>query len=128
VTAEEQIRAAIDSFTRAYRAKDLAALLGLYGDDLIKDRAGAPPEGKQRTAERVRGVFDAFDTDIEVEVAEIRVSGDMAFARGSFIVTLTPRDGRATTTLRRRYLEIWSNETGAWRVIRTMDNEAPWAP
>ena len=125
MTAEEQIRSAIASFADAYRARELDNLVSLYSDDLIKDRAGALSETKAQAAQRVRRVFEDFDTDIEVEIAEIYACGDLAYVRGAFTVTLSPRGGDSPATIRRRYLEIWRNEAGSWRVARTMDNETP---
>jgi ketosteroid isomerase-like protein len=124
MTAEDQIRSAIESFGSAYRSKDLETLAGVYSEFLIKDRAGAVAERKGETTSRIQQVFRDFDTDIDVQVAEIEVSGDLAYVRGAFTVTLTPRAGQTPTVLERRYLEIWRNEAGCWRVTRTMDNEA----
>ena len=123
MTAKDEIQSAISSFNSAYRRGDIDALLGCYSEDLIKDRAGAPPEGKAQTAQRIRQVFVDYETDLQVQIAEISTSGDLAYVRGTFTVTLRPRGGGSPLILARRYLEIWRNEAGAWRVIRTMDNE-----
>lgn len=123
MSAEEEIRAAIETFNAAYRRGDLAALLSVYSEELIKDRAGAPSEGKSQTAARIREVFAGYETDLAVRIAEVWVSGDLACVRGSFTVTLRPRSGGKAVSFARRYLEIWRNESGVWRVIRTMDNE-----
>jgi len=123
MSAEEAIRRAIEAFCRAYRDGDLDALLACYSDDLIKDRAGAPAERKAQTAARVARVFAECDTDIDVEVDEIASSGDLAYVRGSFVVALKPRSGAPPAKVTRRYLEIWRNEAGNWRVTRTLDNE-----
>ncbi|HYV98030.1 MAG TPA: DUF4440 domain-containing protein [Gemmatimonadaceae bacterium] len=124
MTAEESIRATIASFASAYRAGRLGDLLDTYSDELIKTRAGAPPENKPETAERLRHVMAHYETDIAATVDELCVSGDLAYARGAFTVVLRPRAGGEATTIARRYLEIWRNEGGTWRVVRTMDNQA----
>src|SRR6478672_2965889 len=123
MTAEDEIRSAIRSFATAYRNGDIDALLASYSEDLIKDRAGAPSESKAQTAQRVRQVFRSHRTDIDVQISEVLVGGDLACVRGAFTVTLLPREGGSPVSIARRYLEIWRNEDGAWRVIRTMDNE-----
>ena len=120
---EDAIRAAIESFNSAYRSKDLEALAATYSEDLIKDQAGAPPQSKSETIARLRQVFELCDTDIQVDVDETVISADLAYVRGSFGVTLKPLSGHGAKTIRRRYIEIWRNEDGAWRVTRTMDNE-----
>jgi len=118
----EAILAAVRAFVDAYNAGDLEALLAYYDDDLVKVRQGAAPETKEETALRVRDVFDRFDTSVEVSNTEVEVRGDMAFTRGSFRVTLTPREGGEGQQISRRYLEIWRKRGGRWRVARTMDN------
>jgi len=123
MTAEDEIRSAIRSFATAYRNGDIDTLLASYSEDLIKDRAGAPSESKAQTAQRVRQVFRSHRTDIDVQISEVLVGGDLACVRGAFTVTLLPREGGSPVSIARRYLEIWRNEDGAWRVIRTMDNE-----
>ena len=91
MSANSEIRQAIDRFATAYRSGDLDSLLAYYSEDLIKDRAGAPSEHKPETAERIREVFATHATDIVVTVDEIVSSGDLAFVRGSFVIKLASR-------------------------------------
>jgi uncharacterized protein (TIGR02246 family) len=120
----EAILAAIQAFVVAYNSSDLGALLAYYADDLVKVRQGAEPKSKVETARRLREVFDRFQTHVKVSNTEVVVSGDMALTRGTFRVTLTPRDGGERQEVARRYLEIWHKRDGAWQVTRTMDNVA----
>jgi uncharacterized protein (TIGR02246 family) len=119
---QKAIEAAIAQFAIAYNAGDLERVLAYYGDDLIKVRQGAPPETKAQTAQRVAAVFEKFRSRVDVVIDEIRVSGEIAYTRGSFRVTLTPKAGGETQVAERRYLEIWRKEHGRWLVVRTMDN------
>ena len=73
--------------------------------------------------DRIQQVFARSDTDIQVAIDELIVSGDLAYARGSFQVTLTSRSSQETKTLQQRYIEVWRNEEGVWRVTRTINNE-----
>ncbi|HWW82965.1 MAG TPA: DUF4440 domain-containing protein [Vicinamibacterales bacterium] len=118
----EVILEAIQSFAIAYNAGDLTAVLASYDDDLVKMRHGAEPESKAETARRVQDVFARFETKVEVSNVELEVNGDMAFTRGTFVVTLAPRGGGETQQVARRYLEIWRKREGRWRVARTMDD------
>ena len=123
VSDRQLIEAAISEFTEAYNSGNLNEIIKYYGEDLIKVRNGAPPETKPETTQRIRDVFEHYRTRVEVVTDEIEVHGDMAFTRGTFRVTLTPKsaEGQAQI-LNRRYLEIWRKEQGRWRVVRTMDN------
>jgi ketosteroid isomerase-like protein len=119
---KKAIESAIAEFASAYNAGDLARVLAYYGDDLIKVRNGAPPETKAETAKRIAAAFEKFRSRVEVANEEIHVSGDFAFTRGSFRVTLMPKAGGDSQIADRRYLEIWRKESGRWLVVRTMDN------
>jgi len=118
----QQIKDAIGEFILAYNGGNLDGVLACYAQDLIKTRQGATPESKTQTAERVADVFKQFDSRVDVGIDEIEVSGDMAFTRGTFRVTLTPKSGGEPITIDRRYLEIWRRQSGRWLVARTMDN------
>lgn len=122
MSEHEAILSTIASFVTAYNAGNLEDLLNYYADDLIKVRQGAEPESKEELAGRLRRLFDRFDTEVEVNNSEIVVSGNIAYTRGSFRVTISPRDGGDKQQVTRRYLEIWRKRDGAWQVARTMDN------
>jgi uncharacterized protein (TIGR02246 family) len=122
LSEEKTIEASISEFVKAYNEGNLERVLAYYTEDLIKVRQGGPAETKAETAKRVAGVFDKFRSRVDVNNDEIRVSGEMAYTRGSFRVTLTPKAGGETQVIERRYLEIWRKENGRWRVARTMDN------
>jgi uncharacterized protein (TIGR02246 family) len=122
MTVEEEIKRVIDEFIKAYNSGDIDAVLACYGDDLVKLRQGAPPETKAEVARRVANVFNKFHSRVDVRNDEILVAGELAFTRGSFRVSLTPRAGGEAQTIDRRYLEVWGKENGRWSVIRTMDN------
>jgi len=122
VNEEKAIEDSISEFVRVYNAGNLEGVLAYYTEDLIKVRQGGPAETKAETAKRVAGVFDKFRSRVNVSNDEIRVSGQMAYTRGAFRVTLTPKAGGEPQVIERRYLEIWRKENGRWRVARTMDN------
>ena len=124
MSGRDEVQAAIDGFIAAYNSGDLNGVLDSYDDSLIKLRQGATPETKSEVARRLAQVFETFRTRVEVLNQEIEVSGDLAFARGRFRVTFTPRAGGERRELQRRYLEIWRRRGGRWRVARTMDNTA----
>ena len=115
----------ITKFRDAYNAGDIDAIAGCYSESLLKLRSGAPPESKAEVISRVERAFRDFDGRLEVSNDEIKAGGDLAFTRGSLVLTLTPRAGGQPTVVRRRYLEIWRNEGGRWLVFRTMDNSGP---
>lgn len=116
------ILASIEDFRVAYDAGDIETIAGYYSDELVKLRQGAPPETKSAVVERLAASFREYRGRLEVVNDEIGISGDLAFVRGSFTVTLVHSTRGETQTAQRRFLEIWRRESGGWRVGRTMDN------
>jgi ketosteroid isomerase-like protein len=113
---------AIARFKAAYDSGNLEGIAVCYSDDLVKVRQGAPPETKPEVIARIAAVLRDYAGRVEVDNEELEGSGDFAFTRGSFIVTLTPKAGGVPKKIKRRYLELWRKERGTWLVIRTMDN------
>ena len=122
VDDRQEIQSTISRFVEAYNAGRIDELLAVYSDDYLKLRNGASPETKVDTHRRLNAVFDQFHTRVDVKVDEIQTSGDMAFSRGSYEVSLAPKGGGESQTIRRRSLEVWRKESGKWRVARFMDN------
>lgn len=116
------ISLAIASFKAAYDSGNLDAIAACYGDDLVKLRQGAPAETKAEVIARIAAILRDYAGRVEVDNEELDGSGDFAFTRGKFLVTLTPRAGGTPKTIERRYLELWRKEGGRWLVMRTMDN------
>ena len=91
-------------------------------DDLINTCRGAPPETKAEAARRLAAAFDGFNSRVQVSNDEVFTTGEVAFTRGRFRVTLQPKSGGETRANDRRYLEVWRKEGGRRLVMRTMDN------
>lgn len=125
MTQETQnIENSIEAFIAAYNSGDLNTVLSYYGDDLIKLRAGSASESKGELASRLAKVFADYQTNVEVSNDETLASGDIAFTRGTFRVTLAPKKDGDPVVLNRRYFELWRKSNGRWLVVRTMDNDA----
>ena len=93
MTDDTAIKSAISEFVNAYNSGNIDKVLEYYTHDLVKVRNGAPPETKLETGRRVAAVFDKFHSRVDVVTDEIQVSGNIAFTRGRFRVTLNPRAG-----------------------------------
>lgn len=123
------IQAAIEAFVAAYNAGDVERCLEVYSDDWVdmphETRTLVGRAAKEAMAARFRHIFARFRPRLELDTEEIRVSGDMAFDRGTLVVALEPKAGGVTQELRARFLEVWRREPGgAWKVVRSMDNAA----
>jgi ketosteroid isomerase-like protein len=112
----------IEQFRQAFATGNIQGIQEYYSDDLLKFRAGVPPEGKVDVVTRLRNTFPNYNCLVEVTNDEIIVEGGLAVARGTYIVTLTPKAGGDAQVVRRRFLEVWKREGHVWRAYRAMDN------
>jgi ketosteroid isomerase-like protein len=120
--ARIDIMRAVEQFRQAFATGNIEGVKEYYSDDLLKFRAGVPPEGKTVVVTRLIETFRNYNCHVDVTNDEIIVEGGLAFARGTYVVTLTPKAGGDAQIARRRFLEIWKREGRVWRAFRAMDN------
>jgi ketosteroid isomerase-like protein len=62
-------------------------------------------------------------SDFKVEMLEIEGRGDLAYVRGTYSMTVTPRGASGPTKDTGKYIEIWRKQAdGSWKVIRDIFN------
>jgi uncharacterized protein (TIGR02246 family) len=111
----ERIAAANAVFMAAFKRGDAAGMTKAYTADALL----APPHSDfVRGAEAIQrfwtGVITLGLRDLELETAEIEVHGELAVETGRY--TLRTPDG--ATADRGKYLVVWQNERGAWKLRR----------
>jgi ketosteroid isomerase-like protein len=112
----------IDQWLDGYNKADSAQMMDVFSDDFTMEDASAPGSlDKTQTAHLYDGIFAKYDTRIEGITDEVRASGDMAFDRGHFTITLTPKAGGTTVVQKGRFLEVWERKDGVWKVQRLMN-------
>jgi ketosteroid isomerase-like protein len=121
-TARMDIMRAVEQFRQAFATGNIKGIEEYYSDELLKFRAGAPAEGKIDVLTRLGAAFPIYNGHVEVWNDEIIVEGGLAFARGTYVVTLMPKAGGDAQVARRRFLEVWRREGHVWRAYRAMDN------
>jgi uncharacterized protein (TIGR02246 family) len=130
ISAIGAVREALQS---AENASDPDAAAALLTDDAVLMVPDFPvQEGRTACLAFLRDVMgwlaENFDRRIRYDSAETAVDGDVAFDRGTFSFTVTPRSGGETTQTTGKYLWILRRSaTGSWRVSRVIvarDEEA----
>src|SRR5579859_4230721 len=112
----------IDQWLDGYNKADVPQMMDVFSDDFSMDAEGAPGTLDKAQSTRIYdGVFAKYDTHIEGITDELRASGDMAFDRGHYTITLTPKGGGATVVHKGHFLEVWERKDGVWSVQRIMD-------
>ena len=122
----EAVRARAEGLAAAEAAKDVAAVLTFYTDDIIGQFAGAPQvQGKEAIGDGYRQLFENFHecsaTTIHIEVA---ASGDLAYNYGVWKGILTGPEGDLLDM--GKYLCVWKKIDGEWySAIYSSTSDAP---
>ena len=116
----QAIRHLQDQLTLAYNTGDAGLLASLHSADVVRMPPGAPDVvGKEAVLEGSRESFALADVELSNVSDEIRVSGDLAFARGVATSTSTPQDGSEGASSSTRYLHIYRRQPdGGWLISR----------
>jgi ketosteroid isomerase-like protein len=116
----------IEQWLDGYRHGDVARMMEVFSEDFTDEQQGTAAEMDKAEVERAfKGVFAKYRTEIDAVTDELRVSGDLAFDRGHYTVTLTPKAGGAPIVQQGRFLEVWKRERGTWRVQHIVDMHDP---
>lgn len=132
LTEEEgnRIRQAGRAWVEAMRAGDVDSLTSLYAEDAVLMPPGAPAvQGRQAIAEFM-AAMPAFET-IELTHEDIEGQGDLAYARGSYLMSFlaVPGDTASVVTERGKFVEIRERrEDGSWPMVVDIWNANGSAP
>ena len=119
-------RAAIDSagqtFVKNVLASDYTALVkAYYADDAILLPPNMPAATGHAAIEAVLRTFPPI-TAFTIQQEELAGTGDLAYQRGRYRMTLAP-PGMAAIPDSGKYLEIWrKGADGTWKIVRDMFN------
>ncbi len=119
-TAQEsaELAALGERWMETFEAGDMDGLVGLYTEDAIF----LPPNGELiRGIDGVREHLQALkDTGLkgDLETLEAMVAGDLGYRLGTF--TLTTPDGEVAD--RGKYIEIWRQVGGEWKIASDIYN------
>ena len=120
---EKAIRAEVDRWTQLIKAKDAAAIAGLYAEDGAVMPPNAPI-GKGRAAIQQTWASlvatPGFDLAIVPEQIVVSSSGDMALDRGTYKLAMAP-DGKAITDTG-KYVVVWRKVDGQWKAAADIFN------
>jgi uncharacterized protein (TIGR02246 family) len=117
-------------WNRAYAERDAAALASMYADDAA---LANPGERLVRGKDGIREATAAFASDPNLRVAfeanriQVAQSGDLAYTRGNYTLTMTDPDSGGPETSTGHYLTVWQKQSdGSWKAVE--DFITPGAP
>jgi len=118
------IKEKLKQFAVTVNAGDFEGWISLWTDDGIQMFPGAPARiGKEQIRAGMKPAFDQFILKMVITNKELRVSGDLGFARGTYTESLIPKAGGKTEKYDGKYLTILERQAdGFWKVARDCFN------
>ncbi len=127
----EAINKASDEFVAAAKANDTEGLVSVYAADAVLMPPNDPAaKGSEAVRAWMQSFLDQFTIeDFSISAEEVVVTGDWAFRRGTFTMTLSPAVGGEQTQDAGKFIEIWQRQAdGSWKIARDIwnsDNPLP---
>ena len=116
-----------EQFMNLFRAGDATALARLYTENAVLMPPGEPAvTGRKAIELKLQTTFDRFTAVLNVTFDEIEISGDWAFERGSYTLTLTPKvEDEPIREVGKYLLILRRNSDGSWKLARDIWNSDP---
>ena len=109
----------------ALNAGDWARLNEVTDDDYVAIIRGTPTSGRERLQASNQRFLEQWKDEEAWLPVETIIDGDLAFQRGSFTMTLTPRQGGEARSLAGTYMHIYQRKPdGSWALTRAMAETA----
>jgi uncharacterized protein (TIGR02246 family) len=129
----EAVKATVEAFGKAMNAGDPAAMTAAMTDKTVyADNHFPVAVGAEAVKAMYTAVTSQFSTEFQVPVDEVRVAGDLAVARGTWTMTMTPKTpGLAPIKDRGSWMLTASRQAdGSWKwdaVVPNSDQALPGA-
>jgi uncharacterized protein (TIGR02246 family) len=107
----------VEAFAKAMNAGDAEGLVAMMTDKTVfADNHFPVATGKAAVQQMYVAVFSQFSAEFAAPVDDVRVAGDMAVARGTWTITLTPKAaGLAPAT-----------DGGSWMALSSRQADGSW--
>ncbi|MEZ4862195.1 MAG: SgcJ/EcaC family oxidoreductase [Caldilineaceae bacterium] len=131
----EAITAEIDALFTEYGASlgagDAERWIALWTEDGVQSPPGAPPNvGREAIFAAINAALEQFAfADMQIDIDEVLVAGDLAIARGMYTVTYVPHDGSTPIPVDGKYTSTFQRQPdGNWKLYRDIFNSNVTAP
>lgn len=116
-TVEREIRGWIDSWTKAFSAKDVDRMMELYTDDVVAYDIVPPLQyiGKPAYRADYQQFFAQYEDNLRVELRDLRVgaSGELGYATGLEMISGTLKHGQKSN-MWVRFTSLFRKLNGKW--------------
>ena len=113
-----------DNYALANNTGDLELYMSLMADDIVKMPPNKPAfSGKELLREKKEKGYANYTIEMAIYNEEVQVDGDLAFSRGTYTVSKTPKAGGETVYVDGKYLTILKRQPdGSWKIYRDCYN------
>src|SRR5713101_92960 len=123
VTEDEKfLRNVAHEFEEGFNSGDVDRIMRFYADTYVDVNLRNPVQTRAERREYYAKVMTRPGIHLNVRPDDILIRGDLAFVRGTILLTQDAGGGGETTGIELRYLEICERvPDGTWRVMWGMD-------
>jgi ketosteroid isomerase-like protein len=125
-TAEEQVRQAEAARLKAFLEHDVATMDRLMADELIHTTTTGKTRDKTQFMQDFISRPTAF-TQFETDDMNVVVIGNVAVTRGRYH-NVVPQRSYGTPVKYARYLRVWANRDGTWKLVAHQATDAEQSP
>ena len=133
MNTQEADIAAINSLYEEYvigvNTGDLDRFISVWAEDATRMEAGIPAiTGKEQIRAHFTPLFEGFINEVTVYgEMDVGASGDLAFSRGNYTLSFTPKDGGPKTTIDGKWVDtLKRGADGSWKIyIDSVNDNAP---
>ena len=119
---EQFLRNMAREFEEGFNSGDPDRIMRFYGDTYVDVNLRNPVQTKVERREYYARVMERPGIRLSVKPEDVVIRGDLAFIRGTIILTQAGPDPKEAKQSELRYLEIAERVSdGSWRVIWGMD-------
>lgn len=119
---EKFLRNVAQEFEAGFNSGDVDRIMRYYGDSYVDVNLRNPVQTRAERREYYARVMARPGIHLKLRTDDILIRGDLAFVRGTILLTQDPGGSGETTPIELRYLEIFERvEDANWRVIWGMD-------
>lgn len=113
---EAAIRALVASFDEAVNNEDIDAMVSRYLEDAVRMTPNVPASvGRDAIRELFLANWEAADYTVANHIADLRISGDLAVARGTWTSHVVPADGSQPYDDEGKWTAVWERwADGSW--------------
>ncbi len=121
---ESALNALIADYMVAMNSGDPDGVAASYAADAVRMPPDALPiSGRESIRRNVAQAFETSDLNVQMQVIETEFSGELAYVRGTFLLTVTPKDGSPATESEGNWMRLMRREPdGRWLVAYSLWN------